>query len=98
MEQAEDQRYEYIAGEVFVMAGGTESHALISMNIGAALVGTLRGKPCRVYGADMKLYVRNFDKYCYPDVQVLFEQGIRQRKYVENQIEIVEVLSDSTES
>ena len=97
-EQAEDQRYEYIAGEVFAMAGGTESHALISMNIGAALVSALRGKPCRVYGADMKLYVRDCDKFCYPDIQVLCEQGIRHGKYVENPLIVVEVLSESTES
>ncbi len=98
LEQAEDQRYEFIAGEVFAMAGGTERHALISMNIGAALVIALRGKPCRVYGADMKLYVRDYDKFCYPDIQVLCEQGIRHQKYVENPILIVEVLSDSTEA
>lgn len=98
LEQAEDQRYEYIAGEVFAMTGGTERHALISMNIGAALVIALRGKPCRVYGADMKLYVRDYDKFCYPDVQILCEKGIRHEKYVENPILVVEVLSDSTES
>ncbi len=98
LEQAEDQRYEYHAGEVFAMAGGTESHALISMNIGAALVSALRGKPCRVYGADMKLYVSDYDNFCYPDVQVLCEKGIRHGIYVENPVLIVEVLSDSTES
>jgi len=98
LEQAEDQRYEYHAGEVFAMAGGTESHALISMNIGAALVNALRGKPCRVYGADIKLYVRDFDKFCYPDVQVLCEKGIRHGVYVENPVLVVEVLSNSTES
>ena len=98
LEQAEDQRYEYHAGEIFAMAGGTESHALISMNVGAALVSALRGKPCRVYGADMKLYVRDYDKFCYPDVQVLCEKGIRHGVYVENPVLVVEVLSDSTES
>jgi len=97
-EQREDQRYEYIAGEVFAMAGGTENHALISMSIGSALLNALRGKPCRVYGADMKLYVREYDKFCYPDVQVLCEQGIRHGKYVENPVLVVEVLSGSTES
>jgi len=98
LEQAEDQRYEYHAGEIFVMAGGTESHALISMNVGAALVSALRGKPCRVYGSDMKLYVREYDKFCYPDVQVLCEKGIRHKDNVENPVLVVEVLSDSTES
>jgi len=98
IEQAEDQRYEYIAGQIFAMAGGTENHALISMSIGSALLNALRGKPCRVYGADMKLYVREYDKFCYPDVQVLCEKGIHKGKYVENPVLVVEVLSDSTES
>lgn len=98
LEQAEDWRYEYIAGEVFAMAGGSENHSLISMSIGSALLGALRGKPCRVYNADMKLYVRAYDKFCYPDVQVLCEKGIHHEKYVENPILVVEVLSDSTES
>jgi Uma2 family endonuclease len=98
IEQQEDQRYEYIAGEIFAMAGGSENHSLISMSIGSALLSALRGKPCRVYGADMKLHVREYDKFCYPDVQVLCEQGIRHGKYVENPVLLVEVLSDSTES
>ncbi len=98
LEQAEDWRYEYIAGEVFAMAGGSESHALIGTNIIIDLGNALRGKPCRIYTADMKLYVREYDKFCYPDIQVLCEQGIRHRKYVENPLIVVEVLSDSTET
>ncbi|QFY44231.1 Uma2 family endonuclease [Candidatus Methylospira mobilis] len=98
LEQSEDQRYEYHAGEVFAMAGGSESHALIAMNSGAALVNALREKPCRVYGSDMKLYLREFDLFCYPDIQVLCEQGRRHEQFVENPQLIVEVLSDSTES
>jgi Uma2 family endonuclease len=98
LEQAEDWRYEYIAGEVFAMAGGTESHALIGANIIIDLGYVFRGKPCRVYTSDMKLYVHDFDIFCYPDVQVLCEKGIRHEKYVENPVLVVEVLSDSTES
>jgi Uma2 family endonuclease len=98
IEQQEDQRYEYIAGEIFAMAGGSENHSLISMSIGSALLSALSGKPCRVYNTDMKLYVREYDKFCYPDVQVLCDQGIRHGTYVENPVLLVEVLSDSTES
>jgi hypothetical protein len=32
LELFQDQRYEYIAGEVFAMTGSTEPHALISAN------------------------------------------------------------------
>lgn len=98
LEQAEDQRYEYLAGEVFAMAGGSERHALIAMNAGAALVNALRDRPCRVYGADMKVYVAAFDKFCYPDIQVLCAEGRRHGLYVEGPALVVEVLSGSTES
>jgi len=98
LEQAENQRYEYHAGEVYAMAGGSESHALISANVLIGLSNALRQKPCRVYGADMKLHVRRHDLFCYPDVQVLCEGGIRHEQYVENPVLIVEVLSPSTES
>jgi Uma2 family endonuclease len=98
LEQSEDQRYEYHAGEVFAMAGGSESHALIAMNLGAALVNALRNKPCRVYGSDMKLHIARHDLFCYPDVQVLCERGVRHTHSVENPVLIVEVLSPSTES
>ena len=98
LELAEDARYEYLAGEVFAMAGGSERHALISMNMAASLFNALRDRPCRVYGADMKLHIAEFDHCCYPDVMVLCEKGIRQERFVEQPTLIVEVLSPSTEA
>ncbi|MCF6355929.1 MAG: Uma2 family endonuclease [Candidatus Polarisedimenticolaceae bacterium] len=98
LEQEQDQRFEYIAGEVFAMTGGTERHAMISSNALVALSNGLRGKPCRVYGSDMKLHIAEHDKFCYPDVMVLCEEGRRSKLYVEEPLCIVEVLSDSTES
>lgn len=98
LEEREDQRYEYYAGEIFAMAGGSESHALISTNVVIALGSGLRGKPYRVYGADMKLHIREGDHFCYPDVQVLCERGVREHHHLENPVLIVEVLSPSTES
>jgi len=96
LEAAEDARYEYLAGEVFAMAGGSERHALISSNLLVGLSNALRDRPCRVYGSDMKLNIAEFDQFCYPDVMVLCEQGIRHDRFVEQPSLIVEVLSDST--
>ena len=98
LEQAEELRYEYFQGEVYAMTGGTERHALIAMNTGVALSNALRDRPCRVYGADMKLHIAPLEKFCYPDVLVLCEEGVRHERYVENPMLIVEVLSESTES
>jgi len=98
LEQADDHRYEYLAGEVFAMAGGSEAHALIGSNALLALGTALRDRPCRVYNPDMKLYIAAFDKFCYPDVQVLCAEGRRHGKYVEGPAMLVEVLSEGTES
>jgi len=98
LEQAQDQRYEYLAGDVFAMVGGTEAHALICANTLTTLSTRLRDHPCRVYGADMKLHVAAADKFCYPDVMVLCGAGDRGGKFVETPVLIVEVLSDFHES
>src|SRR5947209_2729705 len=49
-----ENRYEYIDGQVYMMAGGTFDHSTISGNIYSLLRGLLRGKPCRVYNSDIK--------------------------------------------
>lgn len=98
LERAEDRRYEYLAGEVFAMAGGSERHALISANTVVGLSNATRRLPCRVYGADMKLYIASHDHFCYPDVMLLCAAGVRHEDYVEQPTLIVEVLSPSTEA
>ncbi len=98
LEEREDRRYEYLAGEVFAMTGGTETHTLISANAIAVFLTKLRDKSCRVYGSDIKLRIKAHDKFCYPDVMFLCKEGIRHVQFIENPICIIEVLSESTES
>ena len=98
---ATDQRREYVAGEVFAMAGGSEEHNLIALNVGAELRNQLKGRPCRVYASDMKVHIAAADVGAYPDVMVIcgereFHDG--RRDVVTNPTLIVEVLSDSTEA
>jgi Uma2 family endonuclease len=98
---ATEQRSEYLAGEVFAMAGGTEEHNLIVLNVGAELRNQLKGRPCRVYPSDMKVHIAADDVGTYPDVMVICGErrfhDVR-RDVVTNPILIVEVLSDSTEA
>jgi Uma2 family endonuclease len=96
-----DQCSEYVAGEVFAMAGGTEEHNLIVLDVGAELRSQLKGRPCRVYPSDMKVRIAANDVAAYPDVMVIcgerqFHDG--RRDVVTNPTLIVEVLSDSTEA
>ena len=44
-EETHPERHEYVGGVVYAMAGGSQAHAEIAMNIGGLLHGQLRGKP-----------------------------------------------------
>lgn len=97
-ERAAVVKSEYFDGEVFAMAGASEPHNLIAMNVGAELRAALRGR-CRVYPSDMRIKSPS-GLYTYPDVVVVcgkpqFE-GDR-RDVLVNPSLIVEVLSSSTE-
>lgn len=86
---------EYFDGQILAMAGGSEEHALLSMNMGVALAVALRGRPCRVYSSDLRVRVVATGLGTYPDVTVVCGATDRDRDTVLNPIAIVEVLSPS---
>ena len=61
-------RHEFVAGQLFAMAGASEEHNLIAGNLFAALHAHLRGKGCRLFTFDMKvrLYVSSADFFTIP--------------------------------
>ncbi len=71
-EEEQEERHEYVNGQVQAMAGASDSHELVSGNLFATIHGHLRGKGCRVYKGDMKLRYRagSVDLSYYPDVMV----------------------------
>ena len=66
------ERHEYLGGSVYAMAGASDTHNTISLNLASALRTHLRGGPCRVYMADLKLrlQISDEDVFYYPDVMV----------------------------
>lgn len=94
-------KHEYVAGEVFAMAGASKMHVTIAGNIFSALRVHLRGKPCRAYMSDMKVRVKASSAYYYPDVSVTCSPRDlavdAPAYYIEAPCLIAEVLSDSTE-
>ncbi len=91
-------RHEYVAGEVFAMAGATEEHATIAGNVFALLRAHVRGSPCRVYIADMKLRVAPASAFFYPDVFVTCDARDAAEPLAKCHARvIIEVLSESTE-
>ena len=52
-----ESKHELINGEVYAMAGASENHNLLSVNMASELKNRLKGTPCRTYMADMKVKV-----------------------------------------
>jgi len=100
-ERAAPVRHEYVAGEVFAMAGASKVHGTLAGNAFIALRQHLRGKPCGVWMADMKVRVKVDSAYYYPDVVVTCDAvdlgPDSPKDYVEAPKLVLEVLSDSTE-
>jgi Uma2 family endonuclease len=99
LELESELRYEFDAGQVYAMAGGTVNHSLIGGNIFGDLKGQLKKSNCKVFAGNMKVSAVHELSYRYPDVLVACHpfdlrgtnQLIRQPRL------IVEVLSKSTE-
>jgi Uma2 family endonuclease len=89
-------RSEYIAGEVFAMAGGSERHNRISGNIFFHLRAASRGHRCRAFMAGMKLRVAAQRAFYYPDAMLVCDDTDDHPQYKERPCFIAEVLSPGT--
>ena len=69
-ETAQERKFELVDGEAVMMAGGTQAHALIAMNITSVLRTLLRGSPCRPSGSDLRVPIVATGNCRYPDVTV----------------------------
>lgn len=96
-EKGNEIKHEYIDGEVYPMADVKDAHATVVGNISVLLKSHLRGGPCRVYMADMKVQVEAANQFFYPDVLVTCDPADRSADYFKSHPAlIVEVLSEST--
>lgn len=69
-DETQTVRHEFVAGEVFAMAGAGEAHVTVAGNVYVYLRQHLAGTPCRTFITDMKLRVEAADAFFYPDVMV----------------------------
>jgi len=90
-------RHEFVGGEVFAMAGASEAHVTVALNVAMALRQHLQGSPCRTFITDMKLRVEAADAYFYPDVMVCCSAADAGSPLIKRDpVLLVEVLSLST--
>jgi Uma2 family endonuclease len=85
-ERTSEEKHEYYRGEIFAMldnvpqtdlqqeiqarSGASHTHNILSINIIGELYGKLKGKPCRPYGSDTRVYIPDNTLFTYPDISV----------------------------
>ncbi|MEO1666472.1 MAG: Uma2 family endonuclease [Chloroflexota bacterium] len=72
-DRSTEERYEYIGGRVYAMAGASEPHNLIVFNLSGQLYIQLRKRPCKAYVESMR--VQAGKNYVYPDIVTLCNEA-----------------------
>jgi Uma2 family endonuclease len=97
IEQNNNQRFEYREGLVYAMAGGSDRHDELILNLLELMRQHLRGSGCAVRSGNVKVsYDDRF--FYYPDAFVTCDPRDRTDHYVKRYPKLIaEVLSPSTE-
>lgn len=94
-------KHEYLDGEIYAMAGGTEEHSALSAQVLRMLGNALGERPCRVHTSDLRIYVESAGLATFPDGAVicgaLEQHGASPTATALNPTVLVEVTSDSSE-
>ncbi|OKH12323.1 Uma2 family endonuclease [[Limnothrix rosea] IAM M-220] len=99
LESTSSVKHEYIDGKIYAMAGTTDSHNTIAVNLTTLIRSHLRGTNCRIYFADIKARLEQKNRFYYPDLLVTCNPKDRETPtYKRFPKLIIEVLSDSTEA
>jgi Uma2 family endonuclease len=100
LEETSNVRHEYLDGQIYAMAGGTPEHSALIASVCGYLTGQVRGGPCRVHMADLRIRVTETGLATYPDVAVVcgrWERDPESAHTIVNPTVMVEVLSPTTE-
>ncbi len=91
-------KHEYHGGYVYAMAGGSQDHSQITVNLVALLRAGVRGSGCRALNTDIKVRQSSED-YVYADAVVTCDprDDAPRRDWIDYPTLIIEVLSPSTE-
>ncbi|HZR43627.1 MAG TPA: Uma2 family endonuclease [Ktedonobacteraceae bacterium] len=95
---SKNARYEYLEGELRMLAGGSIYHSIIIANLTSILHRLLEDSPCCVYNSDIRVQLSEA-RYVYPDITISCDQrDLGPGDMIHYPRVIVEVLSPSTEA
>lgn len=98
MESQSPIRHEYRYGLVYAMAGGTDNHDRLALNLLTLVNLHLGDSACRFHSGNVKVGYRD-DLYYYPDAFITCDPRDREDRYIKRYPKlIVEVLSPSTQA
>jgi Uma2 family endonuclease len=94
-------KHEYLDGEIYAMAGGSEEHSALAAEVLRALGNAAGERPCRVHTSDLRIYVEAVGLATFPDGAVICG-GLEQHAPSPNATALnptvlLEVTSDSSE-
>lgn len=99
LEEHSPIRHEFLAGEIYAMAGGTPGHAALAATA-LRLIGNQLPAGCRAFTSDLRVRIVDADLSTYPDGAVVCGKTARaedDQLAVTNPVLLLEVTSPSTE-
>jgi Uma2 family endonuclease len=99
MERLSDVKHEYYKGEIFAMAGASDPHNIIAVNLTGELYIKLKGSGCRPYGSDMRMHIPENTLFTYPDISIFCGELItfdKENDTAKLPVVIIEILSKNT--
>ncbi|HKO52244.1 MAG TPA: Uma2 family endonuclease [Polyangiaceae bacterium] len=101
LEESSSTKHEYLSGEIYAMAGGSEEHSALAAEVLRALGNAVGDRPCRVHTSDLRIYVEATGMATFPDGTLicgkLEQHPPSPRATALNPTLLLEVTSDSSE-
>jgi Uma2 family endonuclease len=94
-------KHEFLDGEIYAMAGGSEEHSALAAEVLRVLGSAVGDGPCRVHTSDLRIYVEPSGLATFPDGSVicgpLAQHAASPKATAVNPTVLLEVTSDSSE-
>lgn len=100
-ERASLEKHEYYQGEIFAMSGAGMRHNRIQVNFIREVGSYLKGKPCDVFGSELRVHIPANTLYTYPDALIVCDKPQMLDNEFDtllNPVVVVEILSRTTQS
>ncbi|MDX2052319.1 MAG: Uma2 family endonuclease [Polyangiaceae bacterium] len=101
LEEQSVTKHEFLDGEIYAMAGGSEEHSALAAEVLRLLGNAIGPRPCRTHTSDLRIYVEAVGLATFPDGSIIcgpLEQHPPSPKATAlNPLLLLEVTSDSSE-